>query len=95
MAQFEISVLEYGTDYRALMGVYDGETAFDAVIAYAKDAGLDIPTADDVDSYRLGGTDFYAWGKVYTPEDYCTGEIKTYNAIGCREYNACVVKVEE
>ena len=93
MAQFEISVLEYGTDYRAVMGVYDGETAFDAVKAYAKDVGVDIPTKDDTDIY--GNDASFEWGKEYTSDDLVTGEILACNAIGHREYNACVEEVEE
>lgn len=90
MAKFEISVLEYGTDYKELVGIYEGENAFEAVKAYAKDAGCEIPTDENTDIYGLDAR--FEWGQEY-PWDESDLTTKPVN-IGHREFNAVVEEVE-
>ena len=94
MKQYEISVLEYGTDYKNIMGIYEGETALDAVKAYAKDAGYEAPTDEDTDVYGNGAR--YEWGHEYTLDDL---SITSYfhclrYCVGHRQFNACPREVE-
>lgn len=88
MKEFIINVRGHGAGWRNFMGVYEGETAFEAINAYAKDAGID-PMSDDMKS----GSSYYEWGHEYTEEDYINGML-SMNAVGHHEFNAEAIEVE-
>ena len=88
MAKFEISVND------EIQGIYEAETAFRAVQAFAKDVGIEEPKPGDGLVHGNSHVTYFDWGPVFTVEDYEKGEILSTNKINQHKYSAGVREVE-
>lgn len=88
MAKFEISTNDL------IQGIYEAEGVLGAVIAYARDAGIEEPTCENRVVRTTLSRTYVDWGHEYTEDDYVSGEIRSTNQIGTFQYSVVVREVE-